>query len=476
MPQHLTVIKMQGATVKLNDFVHRSRLQAPAAAVFRWHARPGALQRLSPPWEAVEVLERSGDGITNGVCVTLGIHIGPLCLRWVSEHCDYQADQQFRDIQVSGPFVLWEHTHRMEADGPVACYLEDHIKYALPFSPLSDWLAGPFLRHKLKRLFAYRHRITQFDIAAQAAYKKAHRMNILVSGSHGLIGSALVPFLTTAGHQVTRLSRSTSAESTLQWDPESNRIPTPALDGLDAVVHLAGENIASGRWTPEKKARIRDSRVKGTRLLCEALAQLANPPKVLVSASAIGFYGDRGDAVVTESSRPGMDFLAQVCRDWEAATEAARARGIRVVNLRIGVVLSPAGGALAKMLTPFRLGAGGIIGDGSQYVSWIALDDVVGAIQHALLTESLHGPVNAVAPQPVTNRQFTKTLGHVLGRPTLFPLPAFAARAMFGEMADALLLASTRVEPRQLQTTGYAFGYPEAEDALRHLLGKRQAA
>ena len=463
--------------MKSRDFVRRTRIEAPAAAVFQWHARPGALQRLSPPWETVDVLERSGDGITDGARVTLGIHAGPLRFRWVAEHRDYLENRQFRDVQVAGPFAVWDHTHRIEPDGPAACYLEDHIRYALPLGSLTHCLAGPFLRRKLDRLFAYRHRITQFDIAAQTAYKESPPMNILVSGSHGLIGSALVPFLTTGGHHVTRLSRSANAtESTLQWDPEANRIPTPALDGLDAVVHLAGENIASGRWTAEKKARIRDSRVKGTRLLCEALAQLANPPQVLVSASAIGFYGDRGDTVVTESSRSGMDFLAHVCRDWEAATEAARARGIRVVNLRFGMVLSPAGGALAKMLTPFRIGAGGVLGDGRQYMSWIALDDVVGVIHHALLTEALHGPANAVAPHPVTNRQFTKTLGHVLGRPTLFPMPAFAARAMFGEMADALLLASTRVEPRQLQTTGYAFGYPELEDALRHLLGKRQAA
>lgn len=464
--------------MKARDFVRRTRLEAPAAAVFRWHARPGALQRLSPPWEAVDILARSGDGITDGARVTLAIHVGPFRLRWVAVHCDYLADRQFRDVQVTGPFALWEHTHRMQPDGPAACYLEDHVRYALPLSSLTHKLAGPFLRRKLDRLFAYRHRITQFDIAAHAAYQKVRPMNILVSGSHGLIGSALVPFLTAGGHQVTRLSRSTTgaAESTLQWDPDADRIPTPALDGLDAVVHLAGESIASGRWTAEKKARIRDSRVNGTRLLCEALAQLANPPKVLVSASAIGFYGDRGDTVVTESSRPGTDFLAHVCRDWEAATEPARARGIRVVNLRFGMVLSPAGGALAKMLTPFRLGAGGVIGDGHQYMSWIALDDVVGAIHHALITASLQGPVNAVAPHPVTNRQFTKTLGHVLRRPTLFPMPAFAARVMFGEMADALLLASTRVEPGQLQTTGYPFGYPELEDALRHLLGKRQAA
>lgn len=458
-------------------FVCRSHIQAPAPTVFRWHTRPGAFERLTPPWEAVEVLQRTGDGIRDGSRVILAVHVGPLSWRWTAEHRDYRENNQFRDVQLSGPFALWDHTHRVVADGPSASYLEDDIKYALPFSRHTHWLAGAVVHRKLSRLFAYRHRITQFDIATQAAYKKVHPMNILVSGSHGLIGSALVPFLTTGGHQVASLSRSPSrAESTLLWDPETDDIPTPALDGFDAIVHLAGESIASGRWRAEKKAKIRDSRVQGTRLLCEALAQLANPPSVLVSASAIGFYGDRGETVMTEASRQGKDFLAQVCRDWEAATEPARACGIRVVNLRIGVVLSPAGGALAKMLPTFRMGAGGIMGDGRQYVSWIAIDDVIGAIHHALITASVQGPVNAVAPHPVNNREFTKTLGQVLGRPTLLPLPAFAARGMFGEMADALLLASTRVEPKLLLSSGYEFAYPQLENALRHLLGKQQAA
>jgi uncharacterized protein (TIGR01777 family) len=262
----------------------------------------------------------------------------------------------------------------------------------------------------------------------------------------------------------------------VHWQPETGSIATPGLEGLDAVVHLAGENIAAGRWTAEKKASIRDSRVQGTHLLCDALAQLVNPPKVLVSASAIGYYGDRGAEVLREDSRPGRDFLADVCRAWEAATAPAAQRGIRVVNLRFGIVLSAAGGALAKMLLPFKLGAGGIIGSGQQYMSWIALDDVVGAIHHTLITDTLHGPVNAVAPNPVTNAVFTKTLGRVLWRPTLFPLPAFVARAAFGEMADALLLASTRVEPARLKDTHYAFRYPELEGALRHVLGKARAA
>ncbi len=291
-------------------------------------------------------------------------------------------------------------------------------------------------------------------------------MKILVSGSSGLIGSALVPFLTAAGHEVTRLTRAKSGAAGVGWDLDATR-----LEDFDAVVHLAGENIA-GRWTTEKKRRIRESRVEGTRLLCEALARTANPPRVMVCASAIGYYGTRGEEMLTEESALGKGFLAEVCRDWEGATTPASKRGIRVVNLRFGVVLSPKGGALAKMLLPFRLGAGGIVGNGRQYWSWIALDDVVGAIHHALVTEKLLGPVNAVAPNPVTNREFTKTLGKVLRRPTLFPMPAVAARLALGEMADAALLASARVMPTKLIATDYGFRFPDLQGALRHLLGK----
>jgi len=278
----------------------------------------------------------------------------------------------------------------------------------------------------------------------------------------------------TGGHEVTRLLRSTSPskEKSLTWDPAAPAKDLQPWEGFDAVVHLAGESIASGRWTAARKARIRDSRVAGTKNLCETLARLDQPPRVLVCASAIGFYGDRGDEVLCEESSMGKGFLAEVCRDWEQAAEPARDKGIRVVHARFGVILSPRGGALAKMLFPFRMGAGGVIGSGRQMMSWIALDDAVGAIHHALHTESLHGPINAVAPHPVSNHEFTKKLGHVLGRPTIMPMPAFAARAVFGEMADELLLASTHVEPRRLLAAHYDFRHWYLEDALRHLLGK----
>ena len=298
-------------------------------------------------------------------------------------------------------------------------------------------------------------------------------MKILISGASGLIGTALVPFLTTGGHQVVRLVRGGRKKAgTVQWDPASGGIDRAGLEGFDAVIHLAGENISGGRWTVERKARIHASRVAGTRLLVEALAGLTRPPKTLIAASAIGYYGDRKDDVVDEDSAPGAGFLADVCREWEAATLPAAQRGIRVVNLRLGVVLSGSGGMLPTVLTPFRFGLGGAIGGGAQYMSWVAIDDVLGAILHALATPALSGPVNAVSPTPVTNRAFTETLARVLSRPALLPVPAAAIRLLLGEMGEELLLSSTRVEPQRLTAAGFHFQFAELEAALRHVLGR----
>jgi uncharacterized protein (TIGR01777 family) len=302
-------------------------------------------------------------------------------------------------------------------------------------------------------------------------------MKFAITGSTGLVGSALVPFLRTKSHQVLPLVRTVaSAAEEVTWDPIAGKIDAERLEGLDAVIHLAGENIASRRWNLEQKARIRDSRVNGTRLISETLAKLQRPPQVLVCASAIGYYGDQGEEQLTEASSAGSGFLVEVCRDWEKATETAGKAGIRVANMRFGVILSGSGGALASMLTPFRLCLGGKIGSGRQWISWLALDDAVGSIYHALTDNRLCGPVNAVAPQAVTNRDFTKTLGKVLRRPTIIPMPAFMARLAFGEMANELLLASTRVVPRVLLDTGYRYLYGDLETALRHVLGRDKAA
>ena len=255
------------------------------------------------------------------------------------------------------------------------------------------------------------------------------------------------------------------------WDPAKAYVDTTKLENKDAVVHLAGESIAE-RWTPKKKIRIQESRVRGTHLLCEALRQLEHPPKVLVSGSAIGYYGDRGDEVLREESPPGSGFLAEVCKQWEEATEPASRCGIRVAHLRTGIVLSAKGGALAKMLPPFRMGVGGKIGSGKQYMSWIAVDDHIAAIQHIIANPALQGPLNAVGANPVTNLEFTRTLGKVLSRPAIFPLPAFAVRLAFGEMGKELLLASQRVEPARLKSSGFSFRFPDLEAALRHVLAR----
>lgn len=297
-------------------------------------------------------------------------------------------------------------------------------------------------------------------------------MIIAVTGSTGLIGSALVASLEAGGHLVRPLVRRPprADKHEIRWDPAAGTIDAVELAQVDAVVHLAGENIVAKRWTPAFKEAILSSRVKGTKLLCNTLAGLALKPSVLVSASAIGYYGLTGDTPVDESSPPGTGFLAEVCKQWEAATQSARDAGIRVVNLRIGFVLAKEGGGLAKMLLPFKLGLGGVIGGGQQYISWIAIDDLVRSIQFALTTPELGGPVDGTAPNPVTNREFTKTLGRVLNRPTLFPMPAFAAKLAFGELADDMLLGSLRVLPTALTTARFEFAYPQLEAALRHIL------
>jgi uncharacterized protein (TIGR01777 family) len=276
------------------------------------------------------------------------------------------------------------------------------------------------------------------------------------------------------GHLVRRLVRGEirDGDREIRWNPAAGEIDAAELEGIDAVVHLAGENLAARRWNAEVKREIRDSRVRGTRLLAETLAGLSSKPDTMISASAVGFYGDRGEATVDESSERGAGFLADVCSEWEAATAPAREAGIRVVNLRIGVVISGDGGALAKMLLPFKLGVGGVIGSGRQVWSWIALDDLVRAILFLLEQKTLSGPVNAVAPEAVTNREFTTTLGRVLRRPTIFPMPAFAARLALGEMADEMLLSGARVEPRALDSAGFVFAYPQLEPALRASLRK----
>jgi uncharacterized protein (TIGR01777 family) len=454
----------------VREFVQRVALAVPADAVFAWHARPGALERLLPPWQTVRVVERHGEGVEPGTRVVLRVGPGPLARRWEALHDRCVAGREFRDVQVCGPFAAWTHVHRFVPDGPERSVLEDHVTYALPLAALAEPLLGGWVDGELRRMFAFRHARTREDLARHRGVGGRPR-RIAVTGASGFLGRALCAFLTTGGHTVVRVGRGARAPDTVAWDPARGTIDADGLAGVDAVVHLAGAPVAT-RWTAAAKRAIRASRVDGTRLLAETLARLPTPPSVLVGASAIGWYGDAGDAPVDESAAAGPGFLAEVCRAWEAATAPAAAAGIRVVHARLGVVLGAQGGALAQMLGPFRLGVGGVVGSGRQVTSWIALDDAVYALHHLLHADGVACAVNLTAPHAVTNAELTRTLARVLRRPAIVPVPAAVVRTLFGEMGEEMLLAGARVVPGALVASGYRFLHPELEGALRAELGR----
>lgn len=452
-------------------FSSSTRIARPAAEVFAWHERPGALARLCPPWERVEVVAATG-GVRDGARVTVRNKLGPLRLEWRMEHRDYVAGRQFRDVQRSGPFAEWRHLHRVEPEGPAACRLTDEIEYRLPLGALGRVVAGGWVRRQLEQLFRWRHATTKGDLELASRYGAVRPRRVLIAGASGLLGRTLTAFLQTQGHTVVRLVRRAAVnEGEVSWDPASGILEPAALEGIDSIVNLSGENVGAGRWTGARRERIMRSRVDATRTLVVAMQKMRRKPEVFVSASAVGFYGDRGDDWVDESSRIGHGFLPEVCLAWETHAEGAARAGVRTVVLRLGVVLTPAGGALAKMLPVFRVGLGGRVGNGRQWMSWVGPDDAVGALYHAMIDPRCRGAVNVVAPEAVTNATFAATLGRVLGRPALLPVPAFALHAVFGEMADGTVLGSTRVKPRRLTETGYVFRQPTLEGALRHSLG-----
>ncbi len=453
-------------------FSWRSSLPVSAGELAAWHERPGALERLLPPWQRVSVIERSG-GVRDGARVVIALGPRALGLHWHVMHRDYVAGRQFADEQVSGPFRRWRHLHRFVPAGPDASELVDEIEWELPGRALGA-LAEPLAEAVLARNFAWRHARTRADLERHAAFAARPRLRVALSGASGLVGSQLAAFLSTGGHQVLRLVRRAPAAGELRWDPERGQLDAAALEGLDAFVHLSGEPIAA-RWTPERRRTITHSRVATTRLVAETLARCARPPRVLICASASGFYGARGDEPLDETSAPGAGFLPGLCSEWEAAADRARAAGMRVLHARLGVVLGAAGGVLGRLSLPFRLGLGGPIGDGRQWLAWIGLDDALGALHHLVWTEAAAGAVNLTAPEPVTNAEFTRVLARVLRRPALLRVPAGAVRALLGEMGQALLLDGARVLPRALEASGFRFRTPTLESALRAELGRAEA-
>jgi len=439
--------------------------------VFAWHERPGALERLTPPWANVEV-EHKDPGIGDGARVVLRVHHGPAAFRWELLHRDYQPPRQFCDEQVSGPLKSWLHTHRFTPRVGGGTELEDVIDME---APLGLPVGPAWVRGELDRLFAFRYRRLATDLASHARHASQPRLTVAITGASGLVGSALRHFLTTGGHTVLPLVRSRDAarDGALHWNPRTGEIDAEGLRAADAVVHLAGASIAGGRWTDARKKVILESRTQGTQLLARTLAALGRDgPRVLVSSSAVGFYGNRGEERLDEGSKAGTGFLADVVRAWEAATEPAAKAGIRVVRLRTGVVISPAGGALGQMLLPFKMGVGGRLGSGRQYFSWVDLDDLVSIVLHALYDGSLSGAVNATAPNPVSNASFTDALGRALGRPTVLPVPSLAVKAAFGQLGEEALLHGQRVLPAKLEAAGFRFAYEGVEDSLRFQLGR----
>lgn len=432
--------------------------------LFAWHTRPGAFARLSPPWRSVKAIS-APKSLRPGTEVQLKISaLGPLGFSWLLRHGEYREGELFTDEQVRGPFRAWRHRHIFAPLGATQSSLNDEIAYSLPLpaQPLVFIVA-----RDLNRLFRFRHSLLARDLELHARWRALPRKRILIAGSSGFVGKALSAFLSTAGHEVHTLVRRTPvAESEHQWDPAQDSVPQHAIEASDVIIHLGGENIASGRWTAAKKRRLTESRVNSTQALARAIASSSMKPAVFIVASGAGFYGDTGRSLADESGSRGDTFLASLADAWERAALPVAEHGVRVVNLRIGTVLNAAGGALKLMLPAFRAGVGGVLGSGQQRMSWIALQDLLGLVEHAIYTESLSGPVNAVAPQIVTNREFTKALGKHLKRPTILPVPAAVLRLLFGELADAALLSSSAAAPRKALESGYSFLFPDIASAL----------
>ncbi|MEM6553257.1 MAG: TIGR01777 family oxidoreductase [Planctomycetota bacterium] len=467
---------------------------------FDWHVRPGALERLMPPWDKSRVVRF--EGLRDGQEAELRVW-APWPRRWVARHEGYVGGERFCDVQVAGPMKAWRHEHLFEGGGgdraaasqPRACDLRDLVRYRMPMGVLGDVAHSLFARRDIERMFEHRHRVLRQDVEDHEKYGWGAGRVVAVTGTGGLLGRALVPYLTTGGYVVRPvLRKGTEGREVLVgpreiegveggvgepvvWDTGRNVLEGEGLCGVDAVVHLAGEPILDGvgkKWDAGKKRRIMESRVESTRMLAEAMSGLhkAERPRAFVCASAMGFYGaDRGE-VLTEGSSKGEGFLSDVCAAWEGAADAARDAGVRTVHLRYGMVLSPKDAGLAAMLPAFRLGIGGRLADGKHYWSWVGIEDAVGMVGHALGDERVSGAVNAVAGA-VTNREFTRVLGKVLKRPTVLPAPGAAIKAVFGkELAESMLLGSFEVEPGVLRETGYRFRHAGLEGCLRDLLGK----
>lgn len=452
-------------------FEHRSVYPCTAADLYGWHARPGALERLLPPWEKTTVLSRRG-GIEPGGEVLLKMHIGPVPFHFRACHIENIPGKMFRDIQAEGPFAGWSHRHSFE-DGSDGAILRDEVSYALPCQRCLPEFVKRYAARNLQKIFRHREAVLQADIQLHRRCSTVP-MRILVTGASGVLGRELLPLLTTGGHQVFTLvrRRPDPGKGEIFWDPANNILNGDDLPELDGVIHLAGEYIGLSRWSEEKKRKVIDSRVQGTELLARTLTRQKKLPRVFLSASAVGYYGDCADAEVDETAPPGRDFISEVCNRWEQAVQPARDGGIRTVLMRLGVGLSPRGGALQRILACSPIGYFRHFGTGQQYISWISTDDMISAMLHALTCPTLAGPLNIAAPYPVSNREFMATVARITGKRLLFPLPAPVLQKFYGQMASEILLSGCRADVSKLQESGFVFRHPTLEEALRSMLGR----
>ncbi|MDQ8179834.1 TIGR01777 family oxidoreductase [Pelagicoccus sp. SDUM812005] len=439
-------------------FEKRSPMPVSAGELFEWHGHPGAFGRLAPPWQTLEVLrEDPGLGVGKRVELKLGTPIGKRL--WKARHSQCEEGRSFTDVQEKGPFKVWTHRHAFEVTGDASCDLVDAIEYELPWGGLGE----SFVRRQLEKSFAYRHWVTRRDLDLRNALPDFRKLKVAITGGSGFLGTQLKYLLGAQGHEVFVVTRSKRSQGDIRWNPAKGEVELERLEGLDAVVHLAGENLTSGRWNEARKKRLWSSRVDTTRFLVEALERLDSPPKVLLSGSGIGIYGSDADAEFSENAPRGSGFLAELCEAWEAEAMRAESLDTRVCLLRTGVVIDPRGGALEKMLPAFKLGLGGPLGSGKQWFPWISLEDWIGAVNWLLFSKRAKGAVNLVSPQMVRQKDFARALGKALGRPAILPAPEFALKAALGEMAEEALLASIRAKPNALEASGYPFALPSLE-------------
>jgi uncharacterized protein (TIGR01777 family) len=447
-----------------------TEIKSDVQTAFRWHEREGALLRLTPPWEKIDLIEKTG-GIETGAKCTINVHAGFITIPWQAEHIGYVRDRHFKDRQNKGPFAKWEHTHDFEAT-PSGTVIKDTVEYRLPFHPFSTLIAGKFMKNKLDRMFRYRSSVSKNDIEILSQYKPAPK-TIVISGASGAVGSSLIPYLQTQGHRIIRLIRNKKqlCIGDVCWNPHMDIIED-SFENADVVIHLAGEPIGNERWSESKKLSIIESRVKSTSLLAKTLAEMKNPPKLFICASAIGLYGNRGEEELDEDSTAGRDFISQVCSSWEAAAKPAEERGIRTVYLRIGVALSPKGGALQRMMPPTAFGLGAVAGSGRQFLSWVSMDDVLYAVTHIMETDGICGAVNLTSPNPVRWTQFADEIASAMNRPRFLKIPESVIRMVYGQMGGEVLLSGAKVMPKKLLESGFTFRYPLLSDTLKHLLGR----